>query len=211
MGGGEILNFNLVLNIEEDDDYITLTYECILPDSSLFDLYSNNLIAVDKYIGQVDKNIIEAYPISINNILVTNVGADINPDGTIMGEQFYLLNEKNDGFWGLSSEIESIVGGRKYFFDPLVLFPNELYLFGYIEKETLITFTINGVQYQAEKGMTWNEWVNSSYNDNSYSIYGTSVRHQFSIVCTQQMENVTSTDIIQNNEVYIHYDVGNGA
>ena len=115
-----------------------------------------------------------------------------------------------DYLWGLSSEIESIVGGRKYHFDPLVLFPDKLNLWGYIEKK-LITFTINGVEYQAKEGMTWNEWVNSSYNDNSYSIYGTSVRYQFSIVCTQQMENVTSTDIIQNNEVYIHYDVGSGA
>ena len=134
MGGGEILNFNLVLNIEEDDDYITLTYNYILPDSSLFDLYSNNLIVVDKYIGQVDKNIIEAYPISINNILVTNILADLHIDGSLMGDQFILLNEKEDGLWGLSSEIESIAGGRKYFFDPLVLFSNELYLWVYIEK-----------------------------------------------------------------------------
>ena len=28
----------------------------------------------------------------------------------------------------------------------------------------LITFTIDGVTYQAEPGMTWEEWVNSKYN-----------------------------------------------
>ncbi len=29
---------------------------------------------------------------------------------------------------------------------------------------TLISFTIAGTSYQAEEGMTWEEWVNSSYN-----------------------------------------------
>lgn len=28
----------------------------------------------------------------------------------------------------------------------------------------LITFTIDGEEYQAEEGMTWEEWVNSEYN-----------------------------------------------
>ena len=28
----------------------------------------------------------------------------------------------------------------------------------------LITFTIDGVEYQAEEGMTWEQWVNSDYN-----------------------------------------------
>lgn len=28
----------------------------------------------------------------------------------------------------------------------------------------VITFTINGIEYQAEDGMTWSEWVNSEYN-----------------------------------------------
>ena len=28
----------------------------------------------------------------------------------------------------------------------------------------LIAFTIDGITYQAEKGMTWNQWVSSSYN-----------------------------------------------
>lgn len=28
----------------------------------------------------------------------------------------------------------------------------------------VITFTINGTEYQAEEGMTWKEWVYSEYN-----------------------------------------------
>lgn len=35
---------------------------------------------------------------------------------------------------------------------------------------TLITFTINGTSYQAEEGMTWGEWVNSSYNTGGFVI-----------------------------------------
>lgn len=32
---------------------------------------------------------------------------------------------------------------------------------------TLISFTIEGTSYQAEEGMTWQQWVNSSYNSNN--------------------------------------------
>ena len=34
----------------------------------------------------------------------------------------------------------------------------------------LITFTINSTQYQAEEGMTWEEWINSSYYDQNLNI-----------------------------------------
>ena len=33
---------------------------------------------------------------------------------------------------------------------------------------TLITFTIAGTSYQAEEGMTWEQWVNSSYNTDGF-------------------------------------------
>ncbi len=33
---------------------------------------------------------------------------------------------------------------------------------------TLISFTIDGTSYQAEEGMTWEEWCNSSYNTNGF-------------------------------------------
>ena len=33
----------------------------------------------------------------------------------------------------------------------------------------LITFTIDGVTYQAEPGMTWEKWVNSKYNTGGFS------------------------------------------
>lgn len=36
------------------------------------------------------------------------------------------------------------------------------------EDANLITFTIEGVEYQAEEGMTWEEWLDSPYNVNGY-------------------------------------------
>ena len=34
------------------------------------------------------------------------------------------------------------------------------------ENNNIITFTRAGTEYQAEEGMTWEEWVNSKYNNN---------------------------------------------
>lgn len=36
----------------------------------------------------------------------------------------------------------------------------------------IITFTIDGDEFQAQEGMTWNEWLNSSYNINGFIIGG---------------------------------------
>lgn len=36
-----------------------------------------------------------------------------------------------------------------------------------------ITFTISGIQYQAQEGMTWEQWVNSSYNTDGFIIHNT--------------------------------------
>lgn len=35
----------------------------------------------------------------------------------------------------------------------------------------LIDFTIDGVSYQAEDGMTWRQWVKSPYNTKQFKIY----------------------------------------
>ena len=34
----------------------------------------------------------------------------------------------------------------------------------YFDKVNIITFTINGTEYNAIEGMTWGKWVNSEYN-----------------------------------------------
>lgn len=39
------------------------------------------------------------------------------------------------------------------------------------ETPTLITFSIDGTEYQAEEGMTWNEWIASEYNTDAFAKY----------------------------------------
>ena len=39
-----------------------------------------------------------------------------------------------------------------------------------VDNVELITFTIDGVEYQAEEGMTWGTWVNSDYNTGRFKL-----------------------------------------
>ena len=79
---------------------------------------------------------------------------------------------------------------------------------------TLIDFTIDDsrttgqVQYQAEEGMTWQQFVNSSYNANNLVTIGTydncsryKGRKIYKIAGITLTE-VTSTDVIIANGIY---------
>jgi hypothetical protein len=70
----------------------------------------------------------------------------------------------------------------------------------------LISFTINGTSYQAEEGMTWAEWVASSYNTGGYTLSGTyiSAPDGGSVYDTTQMRRVSSSTIIVSGGVYGH-------
>lgn len=79
-------------------------------------------------------------------------------------------------------------------------------------KPELITFTIDGTQYNAEEGMTWGEWCNSSYNTYGYVIdyngyIAAGVGHDY-VAFSGSL--VKSTDVIINNKNYTHHDVGTG-
>lgn len=62
----------------------------------------------------------------------------------------------------------------------------------------LITFTINGVEYQAEEDMTWAEWVTSEYNTINALVY-----NNYIIALGAPILGVSPTDIIINNTNYI--------
>lgn len=47
---------------------------------------------------------------------------------------------------------------------------------------TLISFTISGVEYQAELGMTWREWVASRYNTGSWYIDGMYIKSDSAVI-----------------------------
>jgi hypothetical protein len=81
----------------------------------------------------------------------------------------------------------------------------------------LITFTIDGTEYQAEEGMTWEEWVNSEYNVINASI----LVHPSGVVLISLgkdpqgadifIYNVISTQEIIANNSYICVTPGGGS
>lgn len=81
---------------------------------------------------------------------------------------------------------------------------------------TLINFTINGTSYQAEEGMTWAEWCESSYNTGDYLVSGNAIWVESSLTSAVSMiggyaKCVTPTTKIINNKTYYHVFTGGGA
>jgi len=74
---------------------------------------------------------------------------------------------------------------------------------------TLISFTIDGTTYQAEEGMTWTEWVNSTYNtDGDYVVEGDSVKSSdlhYSVI------DVAPSDVIVADTTYRRVAYGGGS
>lgn len=65
-----------------------------------------------------------------------------------------------------------------------------------------IEFVIEGVWYTATEGMTWEEWINSSYNTGSYVVDGDYVTCDTGFVLTDSGDYVSPTDTIINNHKY---------
>lgn len=74
------------------------------------------------------------------------------------------------------------------------------------EDSNLITFTIEGKEYQAEDGMTWLAWVNSDYNTYGYSCpgedYNVIGKSAMNAVATSGGTYVFGTDSIIAGEAY---------
>ena len=70
----------------------------------------------------------------------------------------------------------------------------------------LITFTIEGTTYQAVQGMTWEEWVGSKYNIDTYSIgdYANVYREGASVAYEKRGEYVYANDTIIEGYNYAH-------
>lgn len=79
---------------------------------------------------------------------------------------------------------------------------------------TLINFTINGTAYQAEEGMTWEQWCNSSYNTGGFYVIDGNNFVYFpdgSYVSTEGFEGGTaekSETIVVNGSYYIYSSGG---
>ena len=76
--------------------------------------------------------------------------------------------------------------------------------------QTTISFIIGSTSYQAEDGMTWEEWVSSDYNTGGYSIgyadgiYGFVVDDGDGVVVNEAMR----TEAIINGKAYTTYAAG---
>lgn len=68
-----------------------------------------------------------------------------------------------------------------------------------------ISFIINLETYTAQEGMTWEEWVNSSYNNNQivWQVSGSSISATVASAGLR-IDNVTSTDVIIANYSYTY-------
>ena len=77
--------------------------------------------------------------------------------------------------------------------------PNGWTVVNNVEKN-LITFTIGGVQYQAEEGMTWGEWVDSPFNTDGYTIFYNNIT---TIDLIYIVADVLASDIIVEGETYV--------
>lgn len=63
------------------------------------------------------------------------------------------------------------------------------------QETSLISFTINGTSYQAEDGMTWEQWADSSYNTGYWSVASGTIWDSRNAV-TYNSVKVAPTDVI---------------
>ena len=63
-----------------------------------------------------------------------------------------------------------------------------------------ISFIIYNLEFQAEQGMTWQEWVNSSYNTNEFYISGNFVYSK----ANKSISSVKPTDVIISGKTYYY-------
>lgn len=75
---------------------------------------------------------------------------------------------------------------------------------------TLINFTIDGTTYQAEEGMTWEQWCNSSYNTDGYYVREDGVITNNVYFVSTSAGHVSSTDTIVSDYSYAGSGAGGG-
>lgn len=112
--------------------------------------------------------------------LTAGPNAILNLTGTVDKDDIFDLTSYSDGdvisvTYDVSDAVPTVVGGAAAatsYTDPAAAPVNngETTEFGAV---SLINFTISGVEYQAESGMTWYEWCQSEYNTYGFSCNNT--------------------------------------
>jgi hypothetical protein len=67
----------------------------------------------------------------------------------------------------------------------------------------ILRFTVNGVEYQAQEGMTWKEFINSEYNTGQFRIQGAYLTKDGLLVYYSNGVIVQNSSIIEPNGEYV--------
>ena len=137
-----------------------------------------------------------------------------------MGKYLKLFNKLSDyetfkgGLDWITPNVSLILeNGKQMRYNKRVVLPSK----PNIPSTNLITFTIDGVEYQAEEGMTWGEWVESKYNTIQYTICpGDYIVSNIPVHSLQIQEQSGEThrirpqkyDVIENNQIYVNTEYG---
>lgn len=121
-----------------------------------------------------------------NKVVLNNVNTSVTnnsitltalaTDGTNSVSKYYFSKDNGNSYFESSTNSYTFTE-----LSPGMTFNIKVYVldtFGYksnvisltLQTTNLITFTIAGTSYNAESGMTWAEWVNSSYSENSFGL-----------------------------------------
>ena len=112
-------------------------------------------------------------------------------------DSYYIWNVGSDGVISIIVYNSIFIGVR-----PVIVIPKS----EIIIEPKLIEFTIEGTTYQAEEGMTWEEWVDSEYNNESYIIVNEQVYTSLGDKSiTNGSDFISKDDIIDPNIQYSIY------
>ena len=178
-------NGNVYLNAVENST-VRSTHKIVGTGATAVTSDSSGNITIDTPIKTINGESI----IGSGNITISGGSSDANVQAVDTGDVLddvtvnYATKTYVDGLVGdINSVLESIINGGV----------------------SLITFTIADTEYHAENGMTWEDWVNSEYNTSNYLIEDDLV-YTMSNWIIEYIDNVTYSDIILNNGVYVLTD-----
>lgn len=163
----------------------------------------------------------------------SNEGAYIayatNLDGPWTEQELWLTNDNNhlvevncvaylNGYWVVGGErYDGSVGSGLYYarleYSASLEGFNDISGTGGNPPATMISFTIDGTSYNAEEGMTWYEWVNSSYNTSGFTCATSTssvLLPEQNVVVVYNTKPVFGNNLIYSNRVYTFKVDGSG-
>ena len=153
-------------------------YNCYNLSGNMY-MYSNNVSNMRNcFYGKNNSN---RYDIYAHQDTTTWNTLSINNTSSMIGSNITWTNYSNGSFYNTAYNI---------------------YVYDINAEASLITFyigrtTSSQTSYQAEEGMTWEEWINSDYNTGGFYISGNSI-----LSSAGAIESISLTDQIVNNQSY---------